>query len=146
MKPVKYNANAIETTIDNIFDNFFSNNISNFVGSDFFVTSPSTNVIESDNEYRIEVAAPGLDKADFNLNLDQDLLIIEANKEAKTEENTEKFVKREFNYTSFKRSFTLPDTVNTESIHATYKNGVLNVSLPKKEEAKPIPARTIKVK
>ena len=145
MKPVKYNPKAVGTTIDSLLDSFFNGSISDFVGSDYFMTSPSTNILENENEYKIELAVPGLNKEDFSINLDQDTLTIEAKNEEKTTAENEKYIKREFNYMAFKRNFTLPDTVNTNDIKAQYENGVLSIVLPKKEEAKPLPARIINI-
>ena len=124
----------VNTSLNSFFDNFFDNSIADFVGSDFVKSQPSVNVIESDTQFNIEVAAPGLEKEDFNLSLDKDQLTISASKEVKNEVNEEKYTRREFNYTSFKRSFTLPENVNINDITATYENGVLNITLPKKTE------------
>jgi HSP20 family protein len=146
MKPTKFQSTkSVGTSVDSFLNSFFNGSLNHFADVNFATTSPSTNIVETEDEYKIELAAPGLDKSDFSLNLDQDLLTIEAKKEEKTEETKEKYVKQEFNFTSFKRTFTLPDTVNTNDINATYENGVLNISLPKKEEAKPLPAKTIAV-
>ncbi|HPM92242.1 MAG TPA: Hsp20/alpha crystallin family protein [Bacteroidales bacterium] len=109
------------------------------------MATPAVNIIESKDDYRIEVAAPGLDKADFRINIENNILTISAEKEEKQEEKDEKVMRREFNYSSFSRSFTLPDSMDTEKISARHKDGVLNVILPKKEEAKEKPARTIKI-
>lgn len=146
MKPAKFHQQkSVETSIDSFLNSFFNGNFNHFADVNFATSSPSTNIVETEDDYKIELAAPGLDKADFNLNLDQDLLTIEAKKETKDEDTNERYVKREFNFTSFKRTFTLPDTVNANDINATYENGVLSVVLPKKEEAKPLPAKTIAV-
>ena len=152
MKVINYqNPKGFISNFDNLFDSFFNNNLSNFVGSDYFLSNPSTNIKETEEGYEIELAAPGLEKEDFKLNLDKDILTIEAKRENKSEkineseETTEKFVRREFNFTSFKRSFTLPETVNAENIGAKYENGILNITLPKKEEAKPLPAKNIQI-
>lgn len=108
-------------------------------------TAPAVNVAESAEGYRIEVAAPGLQKSDFKLNLDHNRLTISAEKENKAEEKSEKYTRREFSYSSFQRTFTLPTTVDGEKINATYVDGVLHVELPKREEAKVKPARTIEI-
>ena len=146
MKPSKFQQKSVGTSIDSFLDSFFNGSINHFADGNFATSSPSTNVVESENAYKIELAAPGLEKSDFTLSLDQDLLTIEVKKETKAEETKEKFIKREFNFTSFKRTFTLPDTVNANDINATYENGVLSVVFPKKEEAKPLPQKTIAVK
>ncbi len=108
-------------------------------------SSPAVNVVESAEGYRIEVAAPGLQKSDFRLNLDHNRLTISAEKENKTEEQNEKYTRREFSYSSFQRTFTLPGAVDSEKINATYVDGVLHVELPKREEAKVKPARSIEI-
>ena len=94
------------------------------------------NVIEGNTDYRIEVAAPGLEKEDFKIEFHNNLLTITSEKEDQKEEATYKFVRREFSYSSFKRSFTLPNSIEAERINAVHKNGILTVVIPKKEEAK----------
>ena len=145
MKPIKYQSNSVGKTIDAFFDNFFNGNIGDFVGSDFFLTTPSTNIREDANGFYLELAAPGLSKEAFQLQLDQDLLTIEVVNADSEKVNNKKFLRREFNYSAFKRTFTLPDTVNAEKIDASYDKGVLLVNLPKKEAAKPLPTRVIKI-
>lgn len=100
---------------------------------------PAVNIVEGESGFRLEVAAPGLKKEDFKINLENNVLSISAQKEQKTEENTEKYTRKEFSFNSFRRSFTLPNTIDGEKIVATYTDGVLNVELPKKEEAKKTP-------
>ena len=108
-------------------------------------TAPAVNIVASAEAYRIEVAAPGLQKSDFKLNLDHNRLTISAEKENKSEEQNEKYTRREFSYSSFQRTFTLPGAVDSEKINATYVDGILHVALPKREEAKVKPARTIEI-
>lgn len=130
-----------------LFDEFFNSDV--FPG--FFLdinkrtATPAVNIVEGKDDYRIEVAAPGLDKADFKIDLENNVLTISAEKEEKQEEKNERYMRREFNYSSFSRSFTIPQTMNTEKISAQQKDGVLHVIIPKKEEAKEKPARTIKI-
>jgi HSP20 family protein len=102
-------------------------------------------VVESENHFKIELAAPGLEKKDFDLSVEKDQLIIESSKKEEKEVNNEKFTRREFNYASFKRSFYLPEFVDVDKIAATYENGVLNISLPKVAQAKAEASRTIKI-
>jgi HSP20 family protein len=104
------------------------------------------NIRENDNSYEVELMAPGMKKEDFNIELDNELLTISA--EIKSENNTQeegKFTRREFSYSSFKRTFTLPETVKEEDINAVYQDGILKISLPKKEEALPKPKRMIEI-
>jgi HSP20 family protein len=96
---------------------------------------PAVNVVEHKEGFRIEVAAPGLQKSDFKLNLEKNQLTISAQKEKKQEETHEKYSRREFQYGSFQRTFTLPNSVDGEKIVASYADGILNITLPKREEA-----------
>ncbi len=107
-------------------------------------STPDVNVVETTDNFRIELAAPGLEKSDFTVNVDKDLLTIASNKET-TRPEQEKVHKIGFDYSRFQRSFRLPETVETGAIEAVYTNGILYVTLPKKEEAKPRPARTIEI-
>jgi HSP20 family protein len=94
---------------------------------------PAVNVEESDKEFQIEVAAPGLDKKDFKVNIEENVLTISSSKESSTEEKEKGYLRREFNYNSFSRSFTLPENTDATKINASHKNGVLNISIPKEE-------------
>jgi len=145
MSLIKYNRQPSLTTFDKFVDEFFNRSIGQFVGSDSLMSQPSVNVRETDNEFTVELAAPGLQKSDFNINIEDDSLIISAEQKQEHEEKEEKFTRREFNYTAFRRQFRLPETIDAEGIEAAYENGVLNITLPKKEEAKPQPARVIEV-
>ncbi len=146
MSLVKYNSNNGLRGFDNFFDTFFNNNLTDVIGSDNNISQPSVNVIETEDDYRLEVAAPGLGKEDFDVNIEDSSLTISAEVKKEEEETTEKYTRREFNYSAFKRSFNLPDTVNAENIAAAYENGVLTLTLPKREEAKPQPPRKIDIK
>jgi HSP20 family protein len=106
---------------------------------------PSVNIVEGNNEYRIEVAAPGLNKNDFKINVDNNMLTISSEKELKDEKKEEDFVRREFSYSSFSRSFALPEGSEQEKISASYKDGILNVTIPKRDEAKAKPSKQIKI-
>lgn len=106
---------------------------------------PAVNVKETDDEFKVELAAPGMKKEDFKIELNNDLLTISSEKKEENEETNERFTKREFNYRSFSRSFNLPDSIDTGSISANYVDGVLKVALPKREEAKVQPKRLIEI-
>lgn len=108
---------------------------------------PAVNVLESENDFKIELAAPGLKKEDFKVNVHENVLTISAEQKTESEENKDngKYTRKEFNYSSFKRSFTLPKTVDGDKIVASYNEGVLGLSLPKKEEAKPKEPRLIEI-
>lgn len=105
---------------------------------------PAVNIVETEQHFRLEIAAPGLGKEDFRVELEQNRLTISAEKQSEKVEG-ENVRMREFAYNSFKRSFTLPKTVDGERIEAKYEQGVLSLVLPKKEEALPKPARTIEI-
>ncbi len=111
----------------------------------FNANVPAVNIKETDTSFGIELAAPGKTKEDFNIEIDHNVLTISSEEKSEKEENQGKYTRKEFNYSSFRRAFTLPETVNTDSINATYENGVLHVALPKKEEALPKPKRLIEI-
>lgn len=107
---------------------------------------PPVNIKETEQEFTIELIAPGLKKEDFNIELDNDLLTVSAEiKSEKTEQEEGKFTRREFSFSSFKRSFSLPETVKEEGINASYQNGILAITLPKKEEALPKAKRLVEI-
>ncbi|APG59998.1 Hsp20/alpha crystallin family protein [Christiangramia salexigens] len=108
---------------------------------------PAVNIKETDEGFNVEVAAPGKAKEDFNIELDNDVLTISSESKKENESTDEKgrFTRREFSYSSFKRAFSLPESVETTKISASYKNGVLEISLPKKEEAKVQSKRLIEI-
>jgi len=124
--------------LSSVIDDLFNSSLSDIVKTDFTNTNPAVNIIEEDDQYKIELAVPGLTKADFDLSVEEGKLIIKSeSKEEKVEESDDQtFTKKEFNYSSFKRSFNLSDDIDTSSIDALYKNGILTISLLKKEEAK----------
>ncbi len=134
-----------------LLDRFFEGNWmdwsnSNFAGSNS--TLPAVNIHENEDEYQIGVAAPGMKKEDFKLNYDNGQLIISSeHKEEKKAGDGDKYLRREFSYQSFQRMFSIPENlVDADKITAKYTDGILYVTLPKKEEAKPKPAREIDIK
>lgn len=106
---------------------------------------PKVNIKEEADAFVVEMAVPGLKKSDFNLNLENNILSISAEIEENNEEKEEGYTRREFGYSSFKRTFTLPETVEDSKINAKYNEGILNIHLPKKEEAKQKPPRNIQI-
>jgi len=131
------NASPVRSPLSTIFDDFFNTSIGDIVGADFTTDHPSVNIVEEDDKFIIEVAAPGINKTDFNVEVDKGQLIISAESSIENEdEEGGKFTRREFNYNSFTRSFHLPKTVNKESIDASYEDGILSIELLKTEEAK----------
>ena len=107
---------------------------------------PAVNITENKDEYKVALAVPGMKKDDFKIDIDGNMLTISSEKEENKEEKDKKFTRKEYNYSSFSRSFTLPDEVNKEKIEAKYEEGVLKISLPRREEAKKNIAKHIAVK
>ncbi len=110
-------------------------------------TIPAVNIAEDQNSYQLSVAAPGMKKDDFRVDLDGDTLTIHAEKESEQEDSARKFTRREYEYRSFSRSFTLPEGVDRDRIDAHYENGVLKLTLTKREDARkknPVKAITVK--
>lgn len=111
-------------------------------------STPMLNIKETENEYEITVAAPGFTKEDFNVSIENEVLTISSEKKATNNESEDSslYSRKEFWYESFSRSLTLPQgEVNTQAIFAKYENGILTVTLPKREEAKPQPAKVIAI-
>lgn len=138
MTLVKVN-NPVAKSFDGLLNDFF-NELPSFgkKWSDDAFGFPPVNITENANNYHLEVAAPGMDKADFNVKLDGNILTIRAEKKQETKDETSKSIRKEFSYKSFKRSFTLDEKIDAASINAKYENGVLKVELPKKEETKAV--------
>jgi HSP20 family protein len=123
--------------LPDFLDDFLGDDfLADFFGKKRGVNVPSINVIEGANDFKIEVAAPGLEKEDFKIELNHNTLTVWSEKEESSEDGDDKFMRREFSYTSFKRSFTLPGSVDAEKVSASHKNGVLTIEIPKREEAK----------
>ncbi|MGI0107694.1 Hsp20/alpha crystallin family protein [Salinimicrobium sp. WS361] len=146
--------NLIKRNTDNwlpsIFDDMFKtdwmdngNSGMNRIGT----SVPAVNISENDDAFTLELAAPGMTKKDFNLELDNGVLTISAEekKEEEKKDNGGRFTRREFSYTSFKRAFSLPDSVQADKISAEYKEGVLMINLPKREDAKVQAKRVIEI-
>jgi len=122
-----------------LFDDFFKP-WNNWFENDLFtgraMTIPAVNIKDTKDDFTVELAVPGMKKDDFNIDIDGNMITISCEKEEKKEEKEEKFTRKEYNYSSFSRSFTLPDEIMKEKIEARYEDGVLKLMLPKKEEAK----------
>jgi len=143
----KRNGNGTQT--DWLAD-FMNREIFDWNHSNFSITGttlPAVNIKENEDSFTVEVAAPGMQKEDFKVELDNNLLTISSEKQdEKVEKEGEKYTKREFSYQSFQRSFTLPQgLVKEDKIEAKYKEGVLHLMIPKKDEAKKKAPRTIKI-
>lgn len=131
------------------FDRFFENDLFDWSNRNFSETNttlPSVNIKENKDGFDVEMAAPGLDKKDFTVELNNNILTISSEKKLDKEtKDDEQFTRREYSYQSFSRSFTLPNTVENDKINAKYQNGILKIHIPKKEEAKPKPIKQIAI-
>lgn len=141
--------NVVKRNNSNTFPFVMDELFRDFLGGTQYVNNKGTapvNIKETESAFQLELAAPGLRKEDFNIEIDKDVLTISSETKKENTENEEgKFTRREFVHTSFKRAFTLPENVNAEDINAAYKDGVLKVSLPKKEAELPKAKRVIEI-
>lgn len=130
-----YNNNPLSLAIDN----FFNQNLSDVFGVDVMAHRPAVNMREEADKHILEVAVPGISKEDINIQVDKNILTISAESKMEKDESTDtddkKYIRREFNYSKFERTFHVPETANLESISANYDAGVLTVTIGKKEEA-----------
>ncbi|MDG3583582.1 Hsp20/alpha crystallin family protein [Galbibacter pacificus] len=144
MSLVRRNNSLFPSFFDEVLKPDWFGGIENFSSS-----VPAVNIKEEDNKFSLEVAAPGMKKEDFNVEIDKNILTVSADVKKESEEKDSKenarYSRKEFSYTSFKRIFTLPETVDSDKINATYEDGVLVLALPKKEEALPKPKRLIEI-
>lgn len=135
--------------VPSLFDRFFDGDLFDWSNRNFSNTNttiPSVNIKENSDAFTVEVAAPGFEKGDFKIELNLNTLSISSEKKLENETREgEVFTKREFSYQSFSRSFTLPQIADGDRIEANYQNGILTVLIPKREEAKPKPARMIEI-
>lgn len=148
MSLIKRNGNSF-ASLPSLFDDFFSRELFNWGNSNFSATSttvPSVNIRETADNYEVEVAAPGMEKKDFKVTLDDNLLTISSSKQQNQEKKEDNYTRREFSYQSFQRSFELPkNVVDEDKIIARYENGLLHLTIPKREEAKQKAPRTIEI-
>ena len=132
-----------------LFDDFFSRELFNWGNDNFssnLTTLPSVNIRENPEDFEVEIAAPGTEKQDFHITLENNLLTISSSKKGLREENSDNYALREFSYQAFTRNFELvKEVVDDEHIEARYENGILKLVIPKKEEAKKQPPRMIEV-
>ncbi|WP_374164166.1 Hsp20/alpha crystallin family protein [Arcticibacter sp. MXS-1] len=136
------NSNTLKPWFNDVFDSFFNDS---FVSDRLTSRVPAVNIAETEGEFHIELAAPGLKKEDFKISLDKNVLSISAEKKAEANVEGRKYNRREYSYNSFVRSFTLPETADYSRIEAEYTDGVLKVGVAKREEAK-LQSREIAVK
>ncbi|MFD0796077.1 Hsp20/alpha crystallin family protein [Maribacter chungangensis] len=142
------NSNGLTSPIwSSWIDEVFNRDLPSVFTSNFNtgITLPKVNIRETKDAYFVDMAVPGLKKSDFQIDLENQLLSISTELEESKEQEDVHFTRREFGYASFKRTFSLPETVNEDAIKAKYEEGVLQIHLPKKEEAKQKPARSIKI-
>ena len=130
MKPIRRNETS--NWMPSIFSDFFDND---WMFNRMKPTSPAVNVIENENDYKIEVAAPGMTKEDFHVQLNDDnQLVISMEKKNENTDNDKKYLRREFSYSKFQQALVLPEDVEKEQISASVNDGVLTISLPKKQQ------------
>ena len=145
MSLIKRNENWLPSVFDDMFKTDWLGGTTNV--NSIGTSIPAVNIKESDDSFRVEVAAPGKAKEDFNIELDNDVLTIssENKNEQETAAENGRFTRKEFSYSTFKRAFSLPESVDSAKISASYNNGVLEIALPKKEEAKVQAKRMIEI-
>lgn len=124
---------AVNPFFNDVFDSLLNES---FIGNKHGIHVPAVNIAETENEFNIELVAPGLKKEDFKINLDKNVLSVSADKKIENIEEGKKFSKQEYSYNSFTRSFTLPESVDYTKIDAEYIDGILKLTVAKKEEAK----------
>lgn len=146
MTLVKVN-NPINKSFDGLMNELFNDLPLNFGKSirEDVLHFPPANIVEKNDLYRIELAAPGMEKADFNVKLDGKILTISSEKKAENTSENDKMIRKEFSYKAFNRSFTLDEKIDVANISARYENGILTLELPKKEEVKNV-SREITIK
>lgn len=144
MAIVKF-GNSNRAAVDHLVNDFLSPILNDsFLGERFISKVPAVNIAESNDAYFIELASPGLNKEDFKINLDGEVLTISAEKKSVVEEESKKYSKREYSYTAFTRSFNLPEGIDHNNVSASYTDGILKVMVGKKEEVK-IASTTIQI-
>jgi HSP20 family protein len=141
------NSNTSFPTLSNWLDDIFNRDLPAVFASNFNtgMTLPKVNIKETADAFVVDMAVPGLQKSDFQVDLENEVLSISTHINEEDEQKEINYTRREFGYSSFKRTFTLPESVNEDKIDASYNNGILSILLPKKEEAKQKPPRTITI-
>lgn len=130
----------------------FPSLMNDFMGPDWFggtekwnISVPAVNIKDNTEGFELELAVPGMKKDDFTVEVDNDVLTISSEMKTENEKNKDNYTRKEFSFTSFKRAFTLPETVDGSKIDAKYEDGILKLTLPKKQEALPKPKRLIEI-
>ena len=134
MSLIKWTDRGIFPLITSLFDDFFADK-DGFLKTAFSGTLPAVNVEETDGAFKLELAAPGKAKEDFNIEVDKNVLTISSEEEVREEEDEKNYTRREYSYSAFRRSFRLPEGIDSAAIEARYNNGVLFVNIPKTELA-----------
>lgn len=148
MAIIKYDKNRMFPAFDSLWDNFFDKDYMT-KGMELGTKVPAVNVSETEKGFELEFAVPGLKKEDFHIDMDKDILTISAENQSENEETdqeTKRVTRREFSYSSFTRSFRLPENVDEENISAEYKDGLLHLSIPKKSREEVEMKKRIEVK
>jgi len=126
--------NDYTPTFNSLFDTLFEKPVNDFFGNSTSIRQiPAVNIKETESDFSIDLAAPGLKKEDFKISLEKEFLTISADLSEESTNDSDTFKRREFNYSSFKRSFTLPEKANKDEIKARYENGILHLTIPKVE-------------
>ena len=126
------NSDVVNPYVNSFFDNFFNDS---FISDRLVTRVPAVNISETEKAYEIALAAPGLQKSDFKINVDKNLITIAVEKKEESASEDRFYSKKEFSFSSFTRSFSLPESVNYNQIEAAYTDGVLHVTVGKKEDA-----------
>ncbi len=145
MTLVKFNSNRNNTLLPGFNDVFESIFNDNFFNDRMVMRVPAVNISQSDNNYHVELAAPGLKKEDFKLNLEHNQLTISVDQSLDHRDNQRNYSKREYSFRSFVRSFTLPESADGDRIEASYTDGILHIDIAKREEAQAV-RRQIRIK
>lgn len=137
--------------VNNFFDDFITKDLFDWTDRNYAALGsnlPSVNLKETDTKIEVELAAPGMKREDFKVEIDNDILMISSEKEEEKEEvrKKENYIRKEFNYHSFSRTFSLPDTIDDTKVEASYKDGILHVIVPKKENLKKRTLKNIPIK
>ena len=143
--------NGLFPTVNTFFDDFISRDLFDWNDKNFTAIGsnlPSVNLKETDDKLQVELAAPGMKKEDFKVEIDNNTLMISSEKKEEKEETRKKdnYVRKEFNYQSFCRTFTLPEYIDESKVEASYKDGILHVDIAKKENGKKNAHKTIAIK
>ena len=138
MTQVRFNSQPVGRSFNNLMDDFLAN-VPSIIRDEFVPAKQNVpvNIKETETDYQLELVAPGFEKENFKVSLEDKILTVEGEKKTEEENKNEKVVRKEFKFQSFKRSFTVDENIDKENISAKYVNGILNLNLPKKGEVKP---------